>query len=56
MDEKIYSFDEAKALAQQDRVAGLKVKGSRMPFGGRWRYDKAADELTLELPPTILPA
>lgn len=53
--EKAIEFDEARNLPQKDRVAGLRVKGSTQPFGGRWEYDEKADELTLVEPPTAMP-
>jgi hypothetical protein len=46
------TVDEAKALPESERVAGLKVKGDVPPFGGSWSYDPAADELTLGAAPT----
>jgi hypothetical protein len=48
-------FDQAKNVSVKERVAGLKVKGSVAPFGGSWSYNKDADELTLTMPPTVLP-
>ena len=48
-------FHEAKNLPGEKRVAGLKVKGKELPFGGSWTYDKESDELTLNEPPTLMP-
>lgn len=45
-------FIEAKSLPHEQIKQGLKVKGTVAPFGGSWRYDPAADELTLIEPPT----
>lgn len=48
-------FEAAIRLDAKDRVKGLQVKGSAMPFGGSWSYDKSADVLTLDEVPTIIP-
>jgi hypothetical protein len=49
------TVDEAKALPEDKRVEGLKVKGAVMPFGGSWKYDKDADVLTLTEAPSRTP-
>lgn len=43
---------EAKSLPREQIKQGLKVKGAVAPFGGSWRYEPGADELTLLEPPT----
>jgi hypothetical protein len=48
--------DEARDLPEQERKPGLVVEGNAAPFGGSWIYNKEANTLTLQEPPTAAEA
>ncbi len=46
--------DEARNLPDKERKPGLVVEGDSPAFGGSWVYDKEANTLTLQGPPTAV--